>query len=280
MRQALGEAWLPLFSGALIVVATYGLFQTAADRQLAVIATVCQAEAGRVQLELAHELDSRAGVMERLAAAKADAGDDWRAEADAVLEGEAQFRAIMAFDSSLAPGEARPPAARELSILDPHDDGTRVPALRVATELPGREAVVVSTAPLAAGERQVLVCAPVMRGRLRTGWLVGVTRLPELVDAALARTTQAGFDAGVFEGPTLLHGVRTDDGGPGVRFARDAVVVRGPLLWRVAVWPDEELTRRLQSWDPIGLFITGMLLAFFVALSIHLWREQAAGSRS
>ncbi len=57
-------------------------------------------------------------------------------------------------------------------------------------------------------------------------------------------------------------------------------MLRGPLLWRVAVWPDEELTRRLLSWDPLGLFIAGMLLAFFVALSIHLWREQAAGSRS
>jgi hypothetical protein len=264
--------------GALIVVATFFAYQHAADRQAAALGAVCESEAGRVQQELGRLLDARASAMERLAAVRAEGGDAWQADAAGLAAGPLQLSAVLDYDSTLALRGVVPAGMRLMSDLDPRDDAARTIALRVAAVAPGREAVTVSTAPLAAGDRQVLVCAPVVRGGRRLGWTVGVMRLRELLDAGLQRTLHDGFSAGVLEGPTLLHGASSEEAGPGGRYARDATVVRGPLIWNVEVWPGEDLTAQLESRGPVALFLAGMVLAFFASVGVYLWREQRATS--
>jgi len=276
-RGPLGELRVFLVAfvpGALVVVATFFLYEHAADRQAAAVSALSQSEAGRVQEELARVLDLRAVAMERLAAERAEGPEGWRADAEALAAGPLELRAVLEYDSTLVLGHVLPAEARMLSALDPRDDEARRIALRVAAFTPGREAVTVSTAPLGSGERQVLACAPVVREGRRRGWIVGVMRLGDVVDAGLRRTIRDGFGAGVLEEQTLLYGARVADAGRGERYARGATVIRGPLSWNVEVWPDEQLTGELESPGPAALFIAGMLLAGFVSVSVYLWRER------
>jgi hypothetical protein len=126
----------------------------------------------------------------------------------------------------------------------------------------------------------VLACAPVMRHGVRIGWLVGVSRLRDVLDAGLQRTYHAGFSAGVLEGSTLLYGASVEDGGPGGSYGRDAALVRGPLIWTIDVWPDEEQTKELESRGPVALFVAGMLLAFFASAALYMWREQRDAAKT
>ena len=262
--------------GALVVVLTFALFQQAFQRQQFVLNAVCDSEAGWVREHVERGLDTRASTLERLAAERSQGGESWRETSRALTSGPLQFRAVIEYDSTLVLRGVIPEDLRLLSMLDPRDDAARGVALMAAAGAAGREAVIVPTAPLASGERQVLVCAPVFQSAARIGWVVGVVRLRDLLDAELGRTVQRGFSAGVYEGTTLLYGANTVDGGPGLRYARDAVVLHGPLLWRVQVWPAEELARQFESWAPQALFVAGMLLAFFVALSLFLGRRRGA----
>ena len=50
-------------------------------------------------------------------------------------------------------------------------------------------------------------------------------------------------------------------------------MLRWPLLLRVRVWPAEELMGRHVLWFPQALLVMGMLLAFFVSLSLFLGRR-------
>ena len=177
-------------------------------------------------------------------------------------------------DTALVLRSVVPAEARLLSPLDPRDDASRAVALSAIAAATGPEAVAVLSAPLASGERQVLVCAPWIRGGQRSGWVVGLLRLNDLLDAELSGAVRRGYSVSVYEGTALLYGANAAEGGPGVRFAREAAVLRGPLLLRVQVWPAEELASQLESWLPQVFLIMGMLLAFFVSLSLFLGRRR------
>ena len=95
----------------------------------------------------------------------------------------------------------------------------------------------------------------------------------DLLDASLAPNLRRGYSVAVYAGTALLYGANAREGGSGVRFAQEASVLRGPLLLRVQVWPAVELMGRHVSWLPQALLVTGMLLAFFVSLSLFLGRR-------
>lgn len=269
--RAFFVAFIP---GALIIVLAFFMFQMAFERHQSLMNALCEGEAGWVEAHLGRGLDARAVMIERLAAERAEGGETWREGAVALTTGPLKFRAVIEYDSTLAYRGVTPADLRLLSTLGAGDDGVRAVALKVAAASRGREAVVVSTAPLASGERQVLVCAPVVRGSTRLGWVVGLVRLRDVLDEGLSQTVQRGFSAAVYEGPTLLYGANSQEGGPGARYARDVAVLRGPLLWRVQLWPAEDLAREYESQAPQALFVSSFLLACFVALSLYLWRRR------
>ncbi len=277
LLDRVSDLLVPLVPGALVMVATVLLYQHAVERQLATMAAVCESEAGWVEQRLASRLDASAAAMERLAAERAEGGEAWRADAERLTQG-ALFRGVLEFDSLRLLRGGLPSEARELSAFDPRDDEARTAELRSAMNGLGLEAATVTTPALVSGGRQVLVCAPIRSVALRRGWLVGVVRLRDLLDLELARSVQRGFAVSVFEGVTLLYGARPDSAGPAVRLSSESLLLRGPLVWRIQVWPADELTRRLESWGPVGLFAAGSLLALFVAMTVYLWREQRLGS--
>ena len=282
---ALRTLGVPLIPGVLLVVGTYALWQYSAQREQAVRGAMVESEAGRIQEELARALDRRAAALAAFAASNPAASypevtvpaapDSQRAEAEFTRAG-LPFRAVLALDSTLAVTRVLPAAARLTPALDSGDDEGRTVALRVITEIPGRAPSIVSTAPLSSGGRELLVCAPLLRdGRIR-GFLVGVDRLRDVMDEVLSRTVRQGFATGIYDGPELVYGSRLADGGSGIGDARETAVVRDAVVWRIEVWPADELTRRLDPRAPAAVFVLGMLLALFVSLCVYMWREEGA----
>ena len=268
-----GAFFVAFIPGALIVVLTFALFQQAFDRQQATAAALCEGEAGRAAEQLERGLDARSFRLEQLATAVAAGGEAWRADALALTTGRMPFRAVVELETTLGVRAVFPAEARWLSSLDPRDDASRAGPLNSAGAATPREAVTVLSEALVSGERQVLVCAPIIRAARRTGWAVGVLRLNDLLDASLAPNLRRGYSVAVYAGTALLYGANAREGGSGVRFAQEAAVLRGPLLLRVRVWPAEELMGRHLLWFPQALLVMGMLLAFFVSLSLFLGRR-------
>jgi len=272
LRGELLRLLVPLVPGAIIVVATYLAYMQAADRQGYCVSQLSDAEAATACERIDRELDARARAIERLAAARAADTSAWRPGAGALLDGPLLFQAIARYDSAYAVVEVVPGAARALSTLGPGDDDARTAALRVARGSSAAEhgdAVVVSTVPLASGDRQLLVCVP-DKG---AGWIVGVLRVRDVLDAGLEVTLRRGYGAAVRELQLRIHGGDVGNAGAGAEYARDETVVHLPVVWTVQVWPAEDLVHDLVSQAPVELFVAGMLVAFGVTVATYLWME-------
>lgn len=272
--HAVRVLWRPLIPGAIIVAGAYALWLTSVRAEQRTRDAVVQSEAGRVREELVHALDTRAALLRRFVAEHPGlAGGDTTGLEQAFGESGAPFRAILVLDSALAVRRMLPASARVTSAAALADDESRATALRVVTEPPPKDAALVTTAPLASGERQVLVCAPVTLNSRRDGFVVGVGRERDVLDAALARSVRAGFAIGVFEGSDFVYGTQLVDGGPGTQNAREDVTLRDAVMWRIELWPAADLAREFEAHAPLWILALGTLLGFFVSLSLYLWRD-------
>jgi hypothetical protein len=261
--------WLPLLPGSLIVVGAYSLWlhtERAGERSREVLV---ESEAGRVREELLHALDQRATLLRPFATA----GTANPEAAPSVTT----FRAVLVLDSSLAVRAVIPASARVTSTAEPADDDARAIALRAVTGTPPNGPALVATAPLASGERQLLACMATDPGG---GFVVGVERERDVLDAALTRSVRGGFAIGVYEGSDLVYGSRMEDGGPGIDNAREDVAIRDAVMWRIQLWPAAELTRQIDAHAPLWILALGTLLGFFVSLCVYMWREGAGPEES
>jgi hypothetical protein len=111
-----------------------------------------------------------------------------------------------------------------------------------------------------------------MRDGHLEGYEVGVIRLRDLLDVALHRSLARGFALALFDGAELIYGARPEEAGDAIGYARDAAFVRDGLVWRLEMWPSDDMARRLDTRAPAAILGLGILLAFFVAVALHLYR--------
>jgi len=278
LGAGLRELWLPLLIGAALVFGTYALWHVAQTHEQAAFDALARSEAGRVEEELGRALDRDASVLERFVAEQGS----WAAVTavtDSALDRlELPFRAVLVLDPALQVLRTHPAVARTMSAANPADDDARTVALRVITEIPGHAAAMVGTIPLSVGGRQLLVCVPVFEGGHPRGFVVGVLRVQDLLDGVLQKTIQRGFAVGVYEGPEFIYGTQLADVGPGYDYERETAVARDAIVWRVQVWPADDFFKTIDSHGPILLFVAGLVLAFFVSLTVYLWRERSTDS--
>ena len=267
--------WLPMLPAALIVAGAYALWLHAERVHERTLDAVIASEAGRVREELLRVLDGRATALQQFVSAHPAVGlGDTTGLGLVVARSALPFRALVTIDTSFTLRGVIPTSARIATIL-PADDETRAVALRAVTDTPPRGPVLVATAPLGSGGRELLTVTPVSPGRTGAGFVVGVERERDLLDETLARSVRAGFSVGVYEGADLVYGTRLVDGGPGIDNAREDLAVRDAVAWRIQIWPAQDLSRELDAHAPLWILGLGTLLAFFVSLSIYLWREGA-----
>jgi len=277
LGAGLRELWLPLAIGALLVFGTYALWHLTQTREQAAFDALARSEAGRVEEELGRALDRDGSVLERFVAERGSWAAVTAVSDSEVDRLELPFRAVLVLDPALQVLRAHPAMARATSAARPDEDDARTVALRVITEIPGHAAAMVGTVPLAGGGRQLLVCVPVFEGGRPQGFVVGVLRVQDLLDGVLEKTVQRGFAVSVYEGPEFIFGTQLADVGPGYDYERETAVARDAIVWRVQVWPADDFFKTIDSHGPILLFLAGLVLAFFVSLTVYLWRERATG---
>jgi sensor domain CHASE-containing protein len=267
--------YLPsLIAAVPIVVASAWGYEALSQRQTRLIESAVSAEARWLQGEVRGDLVRKGEALEALAtrwAGRPTTPDSlWQADADDLLRVDYQFRSILWMDPALAVRAVAPPTERLFGTLDPNDDELRRIALASALSTIGNaHATMTSAIMLQRGGREVLVAAPMTLGTERTGTIAATLRVRDLLDASLKRAFVRGLSVTVYEGPYHLFGPVWEKSGPEAQYASDADVIYGQLLWRLQVWPSEELAKKMESPAPLLVLGLGTLIALLVGWNVH-----------
>ena len=264
----------PLVAAVPIIVASGWGYATLVERQSRLIESAISAEARWLQGEVRRDLERKAEALEGMAsrwAGRSSPQDSvWQADADDLLRLDYQFRSILWMDSSLAVRWVAPPTERLFGTLDPSDDEIRRIALASALSTIGNaHATMTSAIAIQRGGREVLVAAPMAAGAARTGTIAATIRVRDLLDASLKRAFVRGLSVTVYEGPYHLFGPVWEKSGPEASYASDADVLYGQLLWRLQVWPSEELAKKMESPAPMLVLGLGTLVALLVGWVVY-----------
>ena len=269
---------VPLIPGLLAVGVTYVLWLAAGERQSRATDEVVTAQAGWLRTEVQRDLDARqraiADLAERVAAAPGPDAASWQALTSDLAAGSGQFRAVVWMDTSRTPALVAPPDERYLAALDSADDAVRQVAMDEALGYltPGQTSITTATISLAGGAREVLVLAPVPPHPRPRGYVVGVIRARDLLDATLRGAFSRGYSVAVYEGPYQIFGPVLTSQGPEVLLASDVAVAAGALMLRLEVWPGEDAARVLNSPAATVILVLGMIVAFLSSVIVYLLR--------
>jgi sensor domain CHASE-containing protein len=265
------EAFVP---AGLILLVVFFLWQRVVDTQSRALGAVVQSEAGYAGLEVDRSLAHHAQVIARLARVAESKPDSvWEQNVEAAELGDVQFRAVARLDTAFGVQTAVPADVRASSWLAPGDP-LRERFMRDAlANHPESEAVITSAFDIGPRGRGVLVVAPVLAGERTRGYVVGLIRLHDLFDAALARARRQGFEVSVHDGAVSMYGPVGPTGGA-VAYARDAAVESGLSFWTVRLWPSDDTFKRLSSWAPSWVMVLGTLLAFAVGNIVLLMKTE------
>lgn len=266
------EFWLPLLAGALVAGSVWWLSESLHEREGVEISRNIDTESRLLASEFTRAIANRSRRIERLAALWQSRPADetrWRADAEALLQQDAQFRAIQWLEPSLEPRWVAPRTATlPRGGLEPEDDAVRHRELEQLANLDSP--VVTASVALGDAQREVLFVAPLRSDDRNTGYLIGVMRLRDLVDTVVEPELRRGFSVTVYEGPFQVFGPVWAQSGPEAQWARDAMARVDELALRVQVWPSEELHRKMRSRSPLVILILGYLLALIAAAATYL----------
>lgn len=278
LAEAMRDLWLPVLIGAVFLVGTFMLWRHLVGREEAMGGAMMESETGRVREEVERALDARANGIDALARGLAEEGETrWPALAERLVDSDLRFRAVARLDTSMAVRDARPDGATLLPWLAPADSGVRAVAIRVALDAGHSGAAAAETAPLGSGEQEIVVCARVPAAAGATT-IVGVMRQRDLLDDATRAAVRRGFQVAVFDGAERVYGA--EESGIGLEFARDTAAHRDAVLWRIVVWPSDDLTGSLETHASQWVLGLGMLLACAASLAAFTWRRAAELERN
>lgn len=119
--------------------------------------------------------------------------------------------------------------------------------------------------------RRIIV--PIYRSKQFLGFLITVINEEEVIHGVLAGHAGLGYAIAVLEDNDEIY--RTPGSNPenARAWAQDADLRLPGALWRVRVWPEAELLRRMQSKLPLLLLIMGSVIGLLLFLTVDLARS-------
>jgi hypothetical protein len=281
LRPYLLTLWKPVLAGLAMAAGTFGLYQTLVDQEGQLIYRVMTGEAARLRGEVADQVEARVLAMRKLAARwekeRWPVQEEWQREASRLLFQDLQIRAIEWVEPTrqvrwLVPTTARTPQ----SILDERGDEIRDRELEAL--LNGPDPKLSRSFPLPDAPRQILICAPMSDAGRVSGYLIGIVRARDLIDAVLASEIKDGYSVAIYEDPFLIFGPVWLESGRGGEFGNDASFQIGDLSWRLMVWPSPELLSKLSSAGPPVVLVVGFILAALCSIAVYeldRWKRRA-----
>lgn len=269
-----------MLAALLVAAATLWLHGVMKDDEGVMIYRLVEGESQNLTSRMTRGLRDRATALRDLARrweAREPSRSEWEADADSLIRTELQFRAVEWVEPSLAVRWIRPWGVRlPGAALDSIHDELRLDELHAL--LSGGEGVISRSFPLPGAPRQLLMCAPIHNGDRVTGYLVGVARANDLIDAMARESVERGYSVSVNESSLHVYGPVWLEGGEESSFGNDSRVSVSDLAWDVTVWPSPEELHRLRSAAPRWALALGLALALLLGYTLdrlEAWRRRA-----
>lgn len=282
IRRFFAAHGLGLAAGALVAAASIGLYLGLVEDEGQLIYRTVAAVPPRLELEMTDALRVRSLALREIADRWEKRPADqkaWASDIDGLLSKNLQFRGIQWFEPSLESRWSWPVGVRlPHAALDSSGDAIRVDELRAL--LSDAEPTYSRSFPLPDAPRQMLLCAPMKQDGKVTGYLVGMLRVNDLVDAMIGDLLERGYSLSVNEGAFHLYGPVWLEGGDESTFGSEGNVRMGDLDWQLTVWPSAESLRDLRSRLPLIALVAGLLLALLLGIAVDRhrhWKRRALG---
>lgn len=269
--------WLPVSTALAAISATIVLWNALVVREQEQMEDTLGTNAAMVKSEILARLDAEMHSLSHMARSWEYTGqpqrEAWEADAISHLSAPTGYQEIAWVDPGL---QVRWVVPKDGTLAKDLEDAGQRGALEAARE--ERHARFAPPLRLASGGSSMLVAVPIFHQERFGGWIAGVIRLDEVLDAALERDMEGGYAMTLVEGGTEFY-VRTGEATP----ADSAGVVELPIRlhgveWLARVWPRPKLLATQRSHFTEAVLIIGTLASALIGVTVHL--AQGAISRS
>jgi two-component system NtrC family sensor kinase len=113
------------------------------------------------------------------------------------------------------------------------------------------------------------VYIPIFQDKSFDGYMVGIFRVQELLDAILGNVA-GGYALAVYVGETQVYSRRSASDRVGEGWSQEVALGLYGVTWRVQLWPTPALLAMVHSALPEVVLIVGLLTAMLLATAVHL----------
>ena len=278
-RQERRLRWIPLAVCLGGVVATLLLWQALAARERAHVAREIELTGALAESEITAQLQAQLQALVRIAQRwemYRPTREEWEADVRNYIRDYANFQAIEWVDPSFQVRWVVPlrgnEAAQGLNLAS--EPGQRT-ALETARDQ--RATTATHITELAQGGNGFRVYVPIFKGDDFDGFVLGVSRIKQFLDAILHEVIGSGHAVAVFD-----EGVEIYRRGPRrheAAWGYETDVALAGITWRMRIWPGPDLLSEMRSPHPEVMLGVGLLTTLLLMLTVSLAQTAQRGTR-
>ena len=263
--------------GIAISLGIWSGLQASDDR---VVREAVAVAAEHAQLEIEARIDARLDALGRLATLWTQFGpldhDRWKFQAEMIHRDYPGFQAITWIDRNLLVTWIYPAAGNEAAQgLDITFEPRRKAAVETARNL--RAPTVSRTVDLVQGGKGFLAYFPLYRNDELEGFIVGVFRVPDLLDEIVHGDAPTEFKLAIFEeGEQIFTGQDVEN--PNTRMAVSRSISLPGISWRLLVTPNDRLAqdyyRLLTTFSTASAAVFTLLVSILFYFAIAFWMQR------
>jgi PAS domain S-box-containing protein len=273
--------WLPISAALGAVSATVVLWHSLVVREQEQMDETVQANAALVKNEILACFQSEMHSLGHMVRSWENTGqpprEAWEADAVSHLGDRPGYKEIAWIDPGLqlrwvvsqTPGDA-------VMAKDLDDAGQRA-TLELAREK--RQPRFSPPFELASGHAGLLAAVPIYRQERFEGWIAGVIRLEEVLDATLEKDLAGGYAMALSEGGKEFYVRAGETGIPAQSPVVEVPITLHGVDWRARVWPRAELLVAQRSHFTEAVLILGTLASALIGTTVHLAEGAIARSQ-
>ena len=264
--------WSAVLAGFTIAVAALLLWQALVARNANEIRAETRYAAESLGALLASDLEGRVEALSRMARRWAVRNgvprDEWEADAAVHIEDFVGFQAIEWVDPAL---QARwiVPREADTALLDA-DIALHSPS-RKALQAAGdsRRVTVSPVIDLEPAVKGFRVHVPIFQGNRFDGFMVGVLRVPDILQAMRSRSGTSRYSLAISDAGGEIYrssdGNRVSSGG----YAQEVRLAAAGVSWRLLVEPEPSLVAQATSALPEVVLAAGLILSLLLTITLH-----------
>ena len=263
--------------GIAISLGIWSGLQASDDR---VVREAVAVAAEHAQLEIEARIDARLDALGRLATLWTQFGpldhDRWKFQAEMIHRDSPGFQAITWIDRNLLVTWIYPAAGNEAAQgLDITFEPRRKAAVETARNL--HAPTVSRTIDLVQGGKGFLAYFPLYRNDELEGFIVGVFRVPDLLDEIVHGDAPTEFKLAIFEeGEQIFTGQDVEN--PNTRMAVSRSISLPGISWRLLVTPNDRLAqdyyRLLTTFSTASAAVFTLLVSILFYFAIAFWMQR------